>query len=101
MLFLFRWLVRVFTGLAVLAAVVLLVGYWFMSRSAPDYDDTLTVDGVTGPVEIVRNTANVPHIFGETDEDVFFGLGFAHAQDRLWQMTLLRRTAQGLSLIHI
>jgi len=95
MLFLFRWLVRVFTGLAVLAAVVLLVGYWFMSRSAPDYDDTLTVDGVTGPVEIVRNTANVPHIFGETDEDVFFGLGFAHAQDRLWQMTLLRRTAQG------
>jgi len=43
----------------------------------------------------VRNNANVPHIFGSTDEDVFFALGFAHAQDRLWQMTQLRRTAQG------
>jgi penicillin G amidase len=43
----------------------------------------------------VRTNANVPHIFGPTDEDVFFGLGFAHAQDRLWQMTLMRRTAQG------
>jgi penicillin amidase len=37
----------------------------------------------------------VPHIFGARDADVFFGLGFAHAQDRLWQMTTMRRTAQG------
>jgi penicillin amidase len=46
-------------------------------------------------VEIVRNTSAVPHIFGATDADVFFGLGFAHAQDRLWQMLMLRRTARG------
>ena len=46
-------------------------------------------------MEIVRNNANVPHIFGKTAEDVYFALGFAHAQDRLWQMTMLRRTAQG------
>ncbi len=51
--------------------------------------------GLAAPVEIVRDNASVPHIFGETDADVFFGLGFAHAQDRLWQMTMLRRTAQG------
>ena len=37
----------------------------------------------------------MPHIFGKTDADVYFALGFAHAQDRLWQMTMLRRTAQG------
>jgi penicillin amidase len=43
----------------------------------------------------VRNTSAVPHIFGETDADVFFGLGIAHAQDRLWQMLMLRRTAEG------
>ena len=92
---LFRWLVRIFTGLAVLAVVTLVLGYLFLSRSIPDYDGSFTVDGVTAPVEIVRNTQNVPHIFGETDADVFYGLGFAHAQDRLWQMTLLRRTAQG------
>ena len=43
----------------------------------------------------MRNNDDVPHIFGETDEDAYFALGFAHAQDRLWQMTMLRRTAQG------
>ncbi|WP_375261599.1 penicillin acylase family protein [Palleronia sp.] len=95
MVSLFRWLVRIFIGLAVLAIVSVVLGYLFLSRSIPDYEGRFTVEGVTAPVEIVRNTQNVPHIFGDTDADVFFGLGFAHAQDRLWQMTLLRRTAQG------
>ena len=39
--------------------------------------------------------ASVPHISARPTHDVFFGLGFVHAQDRLWQMTLMRRTAQG------
>jgi penicillin G amidase len=65
------------------------------SRSLPDYTAPTSAAGISGPVEIVRDNANVPHIFGATDADVFFGLGFAHAQDRLWQMTMLRRTAQG------
>jgi len=64
-------------------------------RSLPDYDKSLDVAGLSAPVEIVRDNANVPHVFGQSDADVFFGLGYAHAQDRLWQMTTLRRTAQG------
>lgn len=95
MLSLFRWLLRIFTGLMVLAFAVLAVGYYFLSRSLPDYDEDFTLEGLTAPVEIVRNNDNVPHIFGRADRDVFFALGFVHAQDRLWQMTMLRRTAQG------
>ncbi len=91
----FRWLLRIFTALVVLAALVLTVIYWFASRSLPDYSGTFNVRGLEGRTEIVRNNANVPHIFGQSDADVYFGLGFAHAQDRLWQMTMLRRTAQG------
>ena len=92
---LFRWLLRLAT-----AAVVLIVGavdlvYYFASRSLPDYSGTYEVAGITAPVEIVRDNADVPHIFGQSDEDVFFALGYAHAQDRLWQMTMLRRTVQG------
>ena len=64
-------------------------------RSLPDYSDSFEVPGLSAPVEIVRNNAGIPHIFGETDADVFYALGFAHAQDRLWQLTMLRRTAQG------
>ncbi len=91
----FRWLLRIFTGLIALAALALTVVYWFAARSLPDYGATHAVAGISGPVEIVRNNANVPHVFAGADADVFFGLGFAHAQDRLWQMTMLRRTAQG------
>lgn len=95
MIILFRWMLRLVTGLIVVALLAVLVGYYFLSRSLPDYSEDFTLEGITAPVEIVRNNDNVPHIFGATDADVFFALGFAHAQDRLWQMTMLRRTAQG------
>jgi penicillin amidase len=91
----FRWLLRLFTGLVALFLLSLAVIYWFTSRSIPDYDARVVTAGLSAPVEIVRDTANVPHVFGQSDPDVFFGLGYAHAQDRLWQMTMLRRTAQG------
>lgn len=95
MVTLFRWLLRLFTGLLVLAALTAGLAYYFLSRSLPDYNAHYTIAGITAPVEIVRNNADVPHIFGKTDEDVYFGLGFVQAQDRLWQMTMLRRTVQG------
>ncbi len=91
----FRWLLRIVTGAFVLGVAFGFLLYWFFSRSIPDYDDTLTVAGISADVEIVRDNATVPHIFGASDEDVYFGLGLAHAQDRLWQMTMMRRTAQG------
>ncbi len=92
---LFRWLLRIVTGALVLGIASAFLLYWFFSRSIPDYNETLIVAGISQPVEIVRDNAIVPHVFGATDEDVYFGLGLAHAQDRLWQMTMLRRTAQG------
>ncbi|MFZ0100036.1 MAG: penicillin acylase family protein, partial [Gemmobacter sp.] len=95
MLTLFRWLLRIATGIILLSVLAVAVLYMFLSRSLPDYSEDFTLSGITAPVEIVRNNDNVPHIFGKTDRDVYFALGFAHAQDRLWQMTMLRRTAQG------
>ncbi|WP_417526093.1 penicillin acylase family protein [Marinovum sp.] len=92
---LFKWLFRLATALVVLATLAAVSVYYLASRSLPDYDKTLAVRGIDGPVEIVRNNANVPHIFAKSDADVFFGLGYAHAQDRLWQMVTLRRTVQG------
>ena len=91
----FRWLLRAALGLIGVLCLALILIYYFASRSLPDYDGSWTVAGISAPVEIVRDTSDVPHIFGATDQDVFFALGYAHAQDRLWQMTMLRRTAQG------
>lgn len=92
---LFKWLFRLTTTTFILIGLALSLVYYFASRSLPDYNKELQTGFVSAPVEIVRNNANVPHIFGQSDADVFFGLGYAHAQDRLWQMTILRRTAQG------
>ncbi len=90
-----RWMIRlIFAGLVfgVIAGGLI---YYVLSRSLPDYDQDFTVAGISAPVEILRNNAAIPHIFGKTEADVFYALGFAHAQDRLWQMTMMRRTAQG------
>ncbi len=92
---LFQWLVRLAGALILLAALAVGMVYYLASRSLPDYDKTLATTGLSAPVEIVRDNANVPHIFAEADEDAFFALGYVHAQDRLWQMVMLRRTAQG------
>lgn len=91
----FRWLLRLAMGLVGLTVLIVGLVYYLASQSLPDYNQTVAVTGLDAPVEIVRDNANVPHIFGETDPDVFFGLGYAHAQDRLWQMTMMRRTVQG------
>lgn len=95
MLILFRWLLRltvVLIALGVLAAVLV---WYFVVRSLPDYGASYRMEGLSAPVEIVRSTENVPHVFGQSDADMFFALGVAHAQDRLFQMTMLRRAAQG------
>ncbi len=95
MLTTFRWLLRLLVGLIALGLLALLIFYYFLSRSLPDYNAAYRLPGITAPVQILRNNNNVPHIFAGNDSDAFFALGFAHAQDRLWQMNMLRRTAQG------
>ena len=95
MTLLFRWLLRLFLGISALGLAALFAIYVLASRSIPEYSADFQVAKLDAPLEIVRNNANVPHIFGQTDNDAYFGLGFVHAQDRLWQMMMLRRTAQG------
>ncbi len=95
MAFIFRWLTRIILALFAISLLAVFIIYYLASRSLPDYDASHQVPHLTAKVEIVRDNAGVPHIFGSNDADVFYALGFAHAQDRLWQMTMLRRTAQG------
>ncbi|RJE82284.1 penicillin acylase family protein [Paracoccus onubensis] len=95
MLKLFRWLLWLTVTLILLLVAGAVLIWYFAVRSLPDYNGSYEMAGISAPVEIVRSTENVPHIFGETDEDVFFALGVAHAQDRLFQLTVLRRAAQG------
>ena len=58
-------------------------------------DGALTVTGLQAPVSVVRDTWGVPHISAQSADDLFFAQGYVMAQDRLWQMELWRRAAEG------
>ncbi|MEL6185319.1 MAG: penicillin acylase family protein [Myxococcota bacterium] len=90
-----KWLLRGFGLLAALTVVLLLGFAWWVGASQPDVDGERTVDGLDGPVRVLRDPHGVPHIFAESQGDAYFALGFAHAQDRLWQMELGRRNVAG------
>ncbi len=55
----------------------------------------LAVQGLEGRVEVLRDHYGVPHVFAGSERDALFGQGFVHAQDRLFQMDLLRRAGAG------
>jgi penicillin G amidase len=61
----------------------------------PQVSGTLAVAGLTTPVRIVRDRWGVPHIYAQSDADLFLAQGFVQAQDRLFQMDLWRRSSQG------
>src|SRR5678816_327638 len=55
----------------------------------------ITVPGLTGNVEVIRDTWGVPHIYAQNQDDLFFAQGYVMAQDRLWQMEMWRRGIEG------
>ena len=92
---LLKWLSRALISFFLLASVVATVSYHLASRSLPKYTQTITSDKIKNNVEIIRDSSNIPHIFSIDDKDAFFALGYTHAQDRFWQINILRRSAQG------
>lgn len=90
-----KWLLRITAILFTLIAAGLLLGWYLVSGSLPNYEGEISLEGLDGPVTIIRDANAVPHIRARTDHDAFFALGMVQAQDRLWQMELNRRAAQG------
>lgn len=78
---------------AVVAAV--LAGVSYVKSAGGDPEGAVRLAGITSPVEIWRDSLGVPHIWAESEEDLFFAQGYVHVQDRLWQMELFRRVAEG------
>lgn len=66
-----------------------------MTIELPVLDGVVRVDGLDDAVQIFRDAIGVPHVRAQTTHDAFFGQGFVHAQDRLWQMCYDRRRAAG------
>lgn len=90
-----RWFRRIFLGLSALVVIAGLLLFWRLRAPLPATTGTIGVDGLRSRVEIVRDVDQVPHVRAATEADALFGLGYVHAQERLWQMEFQRRVAQG------
>ncbi|MDP2823466.1 MAG: penicillin acylase family protein [Sulfuritalea sp.] len=89
------WTTRIAVLLLTLLGLgsVLAVVWW--QRVAPVTEGRLAVAGLVGEVSIERDAAGIPTVRGPNRDAVLFGLGFVHAQDRLWQIETHRRTGAG------
>ncbi len=75
----------------VLAVTVLVYGYYLK----PKYDGSLQLKNVQKETTVYFDEFGVPHIYASNSKDAMMALGYVHAQDRLWQMEVMRRIAPG------
>ncbi|CAN5704131.1 penicillin acylase family protein [soil metagenome] len=90
-----RWLVRVGIGFGLLLLVVAAALWVYSCRALPQTEGRITLQGPGAELRIERDAEGIPTIEAASSDDAFFGLGFAHAQDRLWQLETHRRIGSG------
>jgi penicillin amidase len=91
------WKILSLVTVVVLVLILLtpVAGWLWLRRSLPQVNGKTAVAGLGAAVEVVRDRYGIPYIYGRTDHDAFFALGYVHAQDRLWQMEMQRRIGAG------
>lgn len=76
--------------------VIIALGLWYFVNSLkPQYSGNLKLKGLSDKVAVYYDTYGIPHIYAENQSDAYIALGYVHAQDRLWQMEVIRRIAPG------
>ncbi|MEP7264794.1 MAG: penicillin acylase family protein [Bacteroidota bacterium] len=86
---------RVIYIIVILAISLVLALLLYLTSLKPQYSGTIQLQGPKQPVEIIFDSYGIPHIYGKNEEDTYFALGYVHAQDRLFQMEMIRRVASG------
>lgn len=88
-------LVRSSLVIVALLVLVSIATILWLRSSISDYDGEQPVPGLSADVTIMRDENAFAHIFAETLNDAYTGLGYVHAQDRLWQLELMKRVSSG------
>jgi penicillin amidase len=86
---------RILIGLLLIVFLAVIGVYVFLLTTAPTYSGTIALQGLKEEVEVYYDNYGVPHIYAKNEEDAYYALGYVHAQDRLFQMEMLRRAAGG------
>ena len=79
-------------GIVLLLLVVVVASYgaWTVRRSFPQTAGEVTLQGLTGTVDVLRDERGIPHVYADTADDLFFAQGYVHAQDRFYEMDFRR-----------
>jgi len=90
-----RWMKRIALGALALLLLACLAVWFFLRGSLAQLDGKVSAPGLADKVTVTRDAMGVPTIAGTNRLDVAYATGFVHAQDRFFQMDLLRRVAAG------
>ena len=90
-----RWIRRSFTLLLLVLVSAGLVAWFYAQRVLPQTEGMLALPGARAQISIERDDNGIPTIRATSVRDALYGLGVAHAQDRLWQMETHRRIGAG------
>ena len=86
---------KVSLALLIVVPVILLSGLVYLYSLQPRHSGRLQLDGLQKEVEVIFDRYGIPHIYARDETDAFFALGYVHAQERLFQMEMMRRVAAG------
>ena len=90
---------RIILVIAILLFALIIVFFFFIGHTAkkglPDYATDIRLKGLTDSVSVFRDSLGIPHIYARNECDLYMVTGYLLAEDRLWQMDLLRRVTLG------
>jgi len=90
---------RILTIILIVIVLAVAGGMIFLNsvktKALPDYNASVDLDKLTSPVTVFRDSMGIPHIYADNEEDLYRTVGYVMAQDRLWQMDLMRRITTG------
>ncbi|MGH6988304.1 MAG: penicillin acylase family protein [Stellaceae bacterium] len=90
-----RWIGRLALGIVIVAVLVVGAVLLWLVTTVPPANETLRLAGLTAPVTIEENPLGIPTITARNDRDAAFAVGYLHAQNRLFQMDLMRHDGAG------
>ena len=90
-----RFLRGLFKLVSLFVLLIIICGWIYSTVSQPQYSGELKLNHLSNEVTVYFDDIGVPHINAQNQKDAYIALGYVHAQDRLWQMELMRRIASG------
>jgi penicillin amidase len=86
---------KTLAGLIILSILIVGAVFFYLNSTKPDYSGEIKLPGLKDKVEVYFDDYGIPHIYAQNKEDLYYAFGYVHAQERLFQMEMLKRIGSG------